>query len=161
MNKPIKVIGPVATLGAAVGIGAAAACSGPTVTRDVPGPTVTVANPVTVTATAPAVTHTVIAPAASCKLTQQLSGAPAHVILHLPGNMVITQELLSLSFTLGGLAILSFAFVTLSDRRARPDFVSTASSGLRNVLLAFTVYQAALENEPPLTGASSQPLDKP
>lgn len=95
------------------------------------------------------------------ELTRQLSGAPAHVILHLPGNMVITQELLSLSFILGGLAILSFAFVTLSDRKARSDFVSTASSGLRNVLLAFTVYQAALENETPLTGVSSQPLDKP
>jgi hypothetical protein len=84
-------------------------------------------------------------------LTRQLSGAPAHVILQLPGNMVITQELLSLSFTLGGLAILSFVFVTLPDRKARSDFVSTASSGLRNVLLAFTVYQAALENEAPLT----------
>lgn len=95
------------------------------------------------------------------ELTRQLSGAPARVILHLPGNMVITQELLSLSFTLGGLAILSFAFVTLSDRKARSDFVSTASSGLRNVLLAFMVYQAALENETPLTGVSSQPLDKP
>ena len=94
-------------------------------------------------------------------LTYQLSGAPAHVILHLPGNMVITQELLSLSFTLGGLAILSFAFVTLPNRAARSDFVSTASSGLRNVLLAFMVYQAALENEASLTGVSSQPLDKP
>lgn len=94
-------------------------------------------------------------------LTRQLSGAPARVILRLPGSMVITQELLSLSFTLGGLAILSFAFVTLQNREDRSNFVSTASSGLRNVLLAFTVYQAALENEAPLTGVSSQPSDKP
>ena len=94
-------------------------------------------------------------------LTRQLSGAPAHVILHLPGNMVITQELLSLALTLGGLAVLSFSFVSLPNREARSDFASTASSGLRNVLLAFTVYQAALENETSLTGVSSQPLDKP
>jgi hypothetical protein len=94
-------------------------------------------------------------------LTRQLSGAPAHVILHLPGNMVITQELVSLSFTLGGLAILSFAFVTLPNQKARFDFVSTATGGLRNVLLAFMVYQAAQENEAPLTGVSSQPVGKP
>ena len=76
-------------------------------------------------------------------LTRQLSGVPAHVLLRLPGNMVITQELLSLSLALGGLAILSFTFVTLSDRQARSNFTSTATSGLRRALFAFTVYQAA------------------
>jgi hypothetical protein len=94
-------------------------------------------------------------------LTLQLSGVPAHVILRLPGKMVIKQELLSLSLTLGGLAILSFVFVTLPNQKGRSDFVSTASSGLRNVLLAFAVYQAALKNEATLTGVSSQPLDAP
>lgn len=89
-------------------------------------------------------------------LTRQLSGLPAHVLLRLPGNMVITQELLSLSLALGGLAILSFTFVTLPDRQARSNFTSTATSGLRRVLLAFTVYQAAQDNEAALTGVSSR-----
>ena len=54
-----------------------------------------------------------------------------------------------------------FVFVTLPNRKARSEFVSTASSGLRNALLAFTVYQAALEYETPLTGVSSRSSDKP
>lgn len=89
-------------------------------------------------------------------LTRQLSGVPAHVLLHLPGNMVITQELLSLSLTLGGLAILSFTFVTLPDQRARSNFTSTATSGLRGALFVFTVYQAAQDNEAALTGVSGR-----
>jgi hypothetical protein len=94
-------------------------------------------------------------------LTSQLSGAPAHVILRLPGNIVLTQELLSLSLTLGGLAVLSFAFVTLRNRKARSAFASAAASGLRSVLFAFTVYRAGLENEAALTGVSSRPMAKP
>ena len=89
-------------------------------------------------------------------LTRQLSGVPAHVLLRLPGNMVITQELLSLSLALGGLAILSFTFVTLPDRQARSNFTSTATSGLRRALFAFKVYQAAQDNEAVLTGVSSR-----
>ena len=41
---------------------------------------------------------------------------------------------------------------------ARSDFVSSAASGLRSMLLVFTIYQAALENGAALTGVSSRPL---
>jgi hypothetical protein len=90
-------------------------------------------------------------------LTRQLAGGPAHILLHLPvGGMVITQELLSLSLTLGGLAILSFAVVCLQDRQARAEFANTATIGLRRVLYAYGVYQAALDNEAVLTGVGSR-----
>jgi hypothetical protein len=70
--------------------------------------------------------------------------------------MVITQELLSLSLTLGGLAILSFAVVSLPDRQARAAFADTATVGLRRVLYVYGVYQAALDNEAILTGVDSR-----
>lgn len=89
-------------------------------------------------------------------LTGQLSGRPVHVLLRLPGGMVVTQELISLSLALGGLAILSFAFVTLSNRRARSRFASTATSSLRNVLVIFMIYRSALDMEVALTGVSSR-----
>jgi hypothetical protein len=90
-------------------------------------------------------------------LTRQLAGAPAHILLRLPvGGMVITQELLSLSLTLGGLAILSFAVVSLPDRQARAAFADTATVGLRRVLYVYGVYQAALDNEAILTGVDSR-----
>jgi hypothetical protein len=89
-------------------------------------------------------------------LTRQLTGGSAQILLRLPGGMVISQELLSLSLTLGGLAILSFTFITLPNRRARSHFASTATSGLRRVLIAFTVYQAGRINEAALTGVSSR-----
>jgi uncharacterized membrane protein len=78
-------------------------------------------------------------------------------MLRLPvGGMVITQELLSLSLTLGGLAILSFAVVSLPDRRARAEFADTATIGLRRVLYAYGVYQTALDNEAILTGVGGR-----
>jgi hypothetical protein len=90
-------------------------------------------------------------------LTGQLAGAPAHILLRLPvGGMIITQQLLSLSLTLGGLAILSFVVVSLPDRKARAEFADTATIGLRRVLYAYGVYQAALDNEAALTGVSSR-----
>jgi hypothetical protein len=85
-------------------------------------------------------------------LTHRLSGEPAHVLLHLPANMVITAALVSLSLTLGGLAVLSFAFVSLPNRRARVRFASTATAGLRRVLIAYAIYHAALDNTAKLTG---------
>jgi hypothetical protein len=90
-------------------------------------------------------------------LTRHLAGGPPHVLLHLPvGNMVVTQELLSLSLTLGGLAVLSFAVINLPSRQARAEFVAVATSGLRRVLYAYSVYQTALDNEAALTGVNSR-----
>jgi hypothetical protein len=90
-------------------------------------------------------------------LTADLSGQPAKVLLPLPGGMVITQQLLSLALTLGGLAVVSFTFVTLPDRDARARFAASAVSSLRKVLVAVSVYQAARAHEAALTGVDSHP----
>jgi hypothetical protein len=90
-------------------------------------------------------------------LTRTLSGRPPHILVPLPAGMVVTQELLSLALTLGGLAILSFVVVNLPKRQDREDFVDTATLGLRRVLYAYGVYQAARREEAALTGVSSSP----
>jgi hypothetical protein len=89
-------------------------------------------------------------------LTRQLSGGEVHVLVHLPGGMVITQELLSLAFSLGGLAVLSFTFLTLTNQQARGAFTARAMTGLRRVLISFAVYSAAQESEAELTGVTSR-----
>jgi hypothetical protein len=88
-------------------------------------------------------------------LTGELAHHHAHVIARLPGHMVLTEELLSLSLSLGALAALFFA-VGLG-RAERAAFLKRAMRNLRRTMAAYVTYVAAREHEHDLTGISSRP----
>ncbi len=76
----------------------------------------------------------------------------AHVLWHLPvGHMVLTRELLLLSLSLGALAALSYVVISLQDSQARACCRRTATAGLRRVLAAYAVYNAAWDHQDELT----------
>jgi hypothetical protein len=87
-------------------------------------------------------------------LTKQLSGAQAHVIVHI-GSVELTSQLLSLSLSLGGFAALYVAASGLGDDRVR--FERRAARDVRRTLAALAVYQSALMRQPSPTRLPAEP----
>jgi hypothetical protein len=71
-----------------------------------------------------------------------LVGHSAHIVLRLPGHLIITRELLSISTSLGAFSALYFAAVGLQDDDGREVFLSASARSIRRTSDTVLLYRS-------------------
>lgn len=74
----------------------------------------------------------------SAKETSALAGQSAHIWLMLPGHLVITRELVSLSVCLGAFAV--FFLVAGQRTEDRKEFMDNVLAEVRRIFVVYSVY---------------------
>jgi len=77
-------------------------------------------------------------------LARELIGAKADILLTLPGHLIVTRELISISISLGAFAALYYAAVGPQDDDGRTALLNASTRTMRRVSETILLYRAGI-----------------